>query len=779
MRTRITLAMLGLLMLPALPAQAQQAPAAEKPDFMQHIAPLLVERCIACHNANQPKGGLDLSSAKGAMAGGTNGPSLVPGKLDESWLLDFVTPSKPGVRPEMPQKGTPLTAAEVEQLKQWIAAGSPWPDGLVLREKAKADLSWWSLQPLSTAEPPAATGMPQSWAAGPIDRFIFAKLAEKGLAPSGPAERRTLIRRVSYDLIGLPPTPEEVDAFVRDERADAYERLIDRLLASPQYGEQWGRHWLDVVRFGESTGFERNVIVDNAWPFRDYVIRSFNEDKPYDQLIVEHLAGDVVARGNPAVEVGTVFLVAGPYDNVGNQDAIATLQIRQNTLDDMIGAVTNAVLGLSVGCARCHDHKFDPIPQEDYYRVQAALAGVSHGNRILEKPEEAAARATARKPLEEARHKLTEEKKTLGKPTPEQGEQLRRLEEIARELGEIEKQLAPLNPPPAVWAGMFHQPGATHLLKGGDPTKKGAQVAPSSLAVRSKVTEKFELPPDTPEGQRRLALARWLVRRDNPLSARVMANRIWQHHFGTGIVETSSDFGYLGSAPSHPELLDWLARRLVQHEWRIKPLHREILLSQAYRQTSALREEAAKVDGGSRLLWRYPPRRLSAEEVRDTLLAITGKLDPKQGGPGFRLYRYVQDNVATYIPLDDPGPETYRRAVYHQNARAARVDLLADFDCPDNAFPAPTRSATTTPLQALTLLNHRFTLDMAGALAERVSRETSAADIGTQVRRAFALALARGPKPAEAEAAQTLAKKHGLPALCRAILNTNELVYID
>jgi hypothetical protein len=733
---------LGPVSLAGPPSDSGAGP---KVDFARQVAPLLTDRCVSCHNPARARGGLDLSSAKAARKGGDSGPAVVPGMPDESRLLDVIVSEDEGSRPEMPKTGDPLSAEQVALLREWVNSGATWPESVVLREKTRANRSWWSLQPLAAVEPPSPDGLPESWAANPIDRFVFAGMKERGLTPSSPADRRTLIRRVTYDLTGLPPTPEEVEAFERDQAPDAYERLIDRLLDSPRYGEHWGRHWLDVARFGESTGFERNLILDDAWPYRDYIIRSFNDDKPFDRLVLEQLAGDVIGKDDPDVEIGTVFLVDGPYDNVGNQDAVQQRQIRANTIDDMITVTGSAFLGLTVNCARCHDHKFDPIPQEDYYRLQSAFAGVVHGERAICTPEER-----------------------------------RRHDELLKAAGDDKEKRKAVPALPKAWAGTFKQPDApSYVMKGGDPEKKGPTVAPASLSVLEPVTAPYALPPDAPEAERRLALARWIVRDDNPLTPRVLANRVWLYHFGTGIVDTPSDFGALGGRPTHPELLDWLARRLKDHGWRLKPLHREILLSQAYRQSSSAREEAAKIDASARYLWRFPPRRLAAEEVRDTILQVAGKLDARMGGPGFRLYKYVNDNVSTYIPLDEVGPETYRRAVYHQNARAARVDVLSDFDCPDSAFSTPARIATTTPLQALTLLNHGFTRDMARALSERLQAEAGSEDPATRVRRAFALAYGRPPDPGEEEAAVALIRRRGLEPFCRAILNSSELIYVD
>lgn len=688
-------------------------------DFARDVAPLLERACLRCHQPPTAKGSLSLATSADLIEAG----HVVPGKPDESGLLELVAPRPGGKPPKMPKDGRPLARNEVDLLRRWIAEGATWPKGVVLAERAKADRSWWSLRPLQAAPPP---GLPTEQEVNPIDRFILARLREKGLTLSPPADPRSLIRRLCYDLTGLPPTPEQVAAFARDPSPVAYQRLVEELLASPHYGERWGRHWLDVVRFGESTGFERNVILDNAWPFRDYVIRSFNEDKPFDQLVLEHLAGDVLGPGNPATEVGTAFLVCGPYDNVGNQDAVQQAVIRANTLDEMVRATGEAFLGVTIGCARCHNHKFDPITQQDYYRLSATFAGVAHGTRGV--PDK-------------------------GKP------------EAA--------------PSAKWWIGQLRPaPGPFHVFVGGDPQKKAEPVAFASPSFLADAMKSFELPATATESERRHALARWIVAPDNPLTPRVLANRLWHYHFGTGIVDTPSDFGVMGGKPTHPELLDWLAHQVHVHGWRLKPLHRLIVTSATYRQSATYQQAAASVDGDSRLLWRFPPRRLSGEEVRDSMLLAAGRLDLRLGGPGFRLYRYIEDNVATYVPLDAPGPETYRRAVYHQNARAARVDVLTDFDCPDPATANPRRSSTTTPLQALALFNHRFTLDMANALAARAAREAGA-DLDAQVERVFTLAYGRHPDSVERSAAVQLAQTHGLRAICRAVLNSNEFLYLD
>jgi hypothetical protein len=738
-------------------------------DFVRDVAPIIEQHCIRCHLPGNSKSDLSLATSADIVAN----EYVVPGKPDDSYLIEVVTGSA-GDPPLMPKEGQPLAAEQVAKLRAWIAEGAHWPDDFVIREKPKADRSWWAFQPLSPTEPPSE-GVPKEWSNNPIDRFIYAKLVANGLSPSPPADRRTLIRRVTYGLTGLPPRPEEINAFLADAAPNAYERLVDRLLASPRYGEHWARHWLDVTRFGESTGYEVNHILDTAWPFRDYVIRSFIEDKPVDRFITEHLAGDALASGDPAVEVGLTFLVCGPVDIVGNADEAQAAQIRADTVDEIIRATSEAFVGLTIGCARCHDHKFDPITQRDYYQLYATFAGVHHDDRPVGPESELRDREKQLAELEAQKKQLTDEKANLEKSPDAQ----LRLNELARMLAEVEGRIAGLPDFPLLRVGRFEQPADTqHVLIGGDARRKGDEVSPASIEVLATAATPYALPADAPERERRLTLARWLVAKDNPLTPRVLANRLWHYHFGKGIVATTSDFGYMGEKPTHPELLDWLARQLIDGGWRLKRLHKLIVTSQTYQQASAYREDAARVDADSRLLWRFPPRRLAAEEIRDTILFVAGKLEEQGGGPGFRLYEYTRDNVATYTPLDRFGPDTYRRSIYHQNARASFVDVLTDFDAPDCAYSVSRRVATTTPSQALALMNHSFTIDMANAFAARVAEEAGSDGIANQVDRAFALAFGREPDPTERSAALALIAKHGLRAFCRAILNASELIYV-
>ncbi|MEM7143875.1 MAG: DUF1553 domain-containing protein [Verrucomicrobiota bacterium] len=930
---------------------------ADTVSFLEDIKPILETKCLACHNPNLTKGDLSMATHEEILDADPN--FLIAGNHLDSILHQVTVPLDPGDEPEMPKEGDPLTDAEAGKLAQWIDQGAEWPDKIVLKEASKADKSWWAYQPLKKSPHKS------------IDTFIDARLAEHNLSRNPPAPPRDLVRRIYYDLIGLPPTPNQIKDFLdahAEHPASSIESLVTELLASPHYGERWGRHWLDVVRFGESRGFEKNILNDNIWPFRDYVIRSLNEDKPFDQFIIEHLAGDVVGKDNPDIEVGTAFLVAGTWDDVNNRDPAQQKIIRANTLDDPITATGSAFLGLTINCAKCHDHKFDPIEQADYFRILAAFDGLKQEARVITTParrREHAAKTTPLKEKEKALSKklddLTSKIIARGKADPEKflpktsrpkvdrtfnedtfpptrarfvrlvpltndvdaakrggirfdefeiwtagkkprnvalsknggrasadsrfvedsadnsknaygpvlvndgkfgrrwissgdhiltielakpetfnrivyssdrpadlpthtkmtsvgeyrlessldGEEwtllteswdreplnakfldqrfLRfcateaedaRLERLNLELGKTNRALADIPPLPTVWAGKFSQPEhPTHIAIGGDPNKPGNPIVPASLTTLSDNIPAYTLAHDTPESERRLALAKWIVHPGNPLTPRVLANRIWHYHFGTGIVNTPSDFGYMGGKPSHPDLLDYLASRLIENKWQLKALHKEIILSQTYQQATTHRDAAAAVDADARLLWRFPPRRLSAEEMRDTILSIAGQLDPAMGGPGFRLYKFTRDNVCTYHPLDEHGHDTYRRAVYHQNPRAAQVDLLTEFDCPDPAVATPRRASTTTPLQALTLMNHSFTIDMANRFADRLSNHSSKP--AAQVRQAFLLAFGRPPGPDEKTAAVSLINSHGLPAFTRALLNANELIYLN
>ncbi len=597
-----------------------------------------------------------------------------------------------------------------------LAALSVVAQGARADEPRRAGPDWWSLQAVKRPRPPAVND--RTWGRNPIDAFVLAALETQRLRPAPPADRATLVRRATLDLTGLPPTPEEIDAFLNDARPDAYERLIDRLLASPRYGERWGRHWLDVVRFGESQGFERDKPRDHAWRYRDYVIQSFNADKPYDRFVKEQIAGDVLSPVPPEGIVATGFLVCGPWDEVGatQQGAVMRRRVREEELEDMIAAVGQTFLGLTVNCARCHNHKFDPVPQRDYYRVKAALEGVRPGDR----------------------------------PLPGGG---------------------------TAYAANSVKPEPTFVLRRGDVEKPEEEVTAGALSAVKSLRADFGLAADAPEGERRRKLADWIASADNPLTPRVMVNRLWQYHFGRGIVASPSDFGFNGERPSHPELLDWLAGELVRSGWSIKHVQRLILLSATYRQSARPNPAAAAVDADDRLLWRFPSRRLEAEVVRDAMLLVSGRLNPRMGGPSFRPFTVTVFNSTFYTLTDEATPETQRRTVYRMNVNSAKDPLLDALDCPDPSVKAPRRAVTTTPLQALGLMNSIFVLRQAKGFGERVAREAGD-DPAAQVMLAYRLALGRPPTAAEKGRAVGHVREHGVESLCWVLLNASEFLYL-
>jgi hypothetical protein len=698
---------------------------AEARHFDSAVAPVLSRHCLECHNGSDAKGGLDLSAEARAFAGGDQGKAIVAGKADESLLWQYVEAD------EMPKDRPALSAAEKNILKGWIENGAAWGapriDPFLASTDRRAGYDWWSFRPVRSVSPPDVRNA--SWPRNEIDRFVLAKLEEAGLGPAPEADRRTLIRRLSFDLTGLPPSPEEVEAFVTDDDPLAYERLVDRLLASPHYGERWGRHWLDVVRFGESQGFERNKIRDNAWRYRDWVVSAFNRDLPYDEFVRLQIAGDVLKPGDRDALIATGYHVCGTWDQVAHLEGSAGMQkaARQDHLEDLVATLGQTYLGLTVNCARCHDHKFDPISQREYYQIASLLSGVTQ----REKERENVAGL-----------------KSAHVVVPE-------------------------------------QPPATFVLDRGDYRNPKDVVSPAGLRAASAagLSPDFGLSPDAPEGDRRAKLAAWLTDPRNPLTPRVLVNRLWHHHFGRGIVDTPSDFGFNGGRPSHPELLDRLAAAFVAGGWRVKPVQRLIVTSAAYRQASNVADERARAaDAENRLLWRAERRRLEGEAVRDAVLAASGALNPRVGGASYRDMKVDGGKMGTNAeflgPADDFGPETSRRTVYRLWARAGNNPMLASLDCPDPSVMSPRRVVTTTPLQALSLLNSPFVERCAARFAERVRREAGG-DAGRQVVRAFEVALARAPRPDELAAARRLAEGRGLEQLCLVLFNTNEFLFVE
>ena len=1003
--------------------------------FRDKVAPIFERHCVACHQGEKPKGELSLATAGGLAKGGEHGAVVEPGKPDESLLIEAIS----GDRPAMPKKARPLSKTDVAVIRKWIADGAAWPPDFTLRDKrlAGADDGWWSLQALQRPAVPVVKSSPagSTWVRTPIDAFIAAKLTEKNLAPSIEADRRSLIRRLTFDLHGLPPTPAEVAAFLADQSETAYEYLINRLLDSPRYGERWGRHWLDVVHFGESHGYDKDKPRPNAWPYRDYVIAAFNADKPYDRFVAEQLAGDVLFPENPQGVVATGFIAAGPWDFVGHvelrEGTLDKMITRSNDRDDMVATTLSTFQSLTVHCARCHNHKFDPISQEEYYRLQAVFAGVDRADRPFDT--DAAThlnrqRLTAEKQMMAARHavaaavaaKVTSveidsidaELNELGRqltglPQPGQGadssptngyhsivmpepgvekwvqvdlgesaaldeivliparptdfpdtpgfgfpprfridvsddatfanrqlivdhtaadfenpgdkpfvvplkhlpvryvrvtatrlwkrtndfifalaelqavseqknlalgktvtaldsieagrwsmkhlvddfssrqrmgdaESLKialskrqsienqtaklkarritlveekldaptstELRETAKSLAEIDRQLAALPAPTLVYAaanryaaqGSFvaaNQPRPVYFLNRGSDKTPGYEVAPGALSSLAGLSGDLALSDLADEGSRRAALARWITDPRNPLTARSIVNRVWQYHFGRGIVDSPNDFGHMGSPPTHPELLDWLACELMEPSatqseiphpkseispaWRLKRLHRLILRSSVYRQSSRDNPPAAAIDSGNQFLWRMNRQRLEAEALRDAVLFVTGKLDPRMGGPSDKQFVFKDDHspVYDYEHFDVDSPTSFRRSVYRFIVRSVPDPFMECLDCADPSLLTPKRNTTLTALQALSLLNNQFMVRQAEHFEARL--EAATADRGEQIALAYQLAFGRNPTETERLLVSDYAARNGLVNLCRVILNSNEFLFID
>lgn len=1080
-----------------IPAAAPLAEAATV--FVRDIEPILQERCRDCHGPDKQKGEFRVDRRSTLLAGGDSGdPAIRPGDVSASYLLKLISGDDPAL--VMPPKGERVSAADIAKIKQWISEGAPTPASYG-SAKAKVELTHWSLLPVDRS----ASGKSDA-----IDHFIRRKLNEAGLTRSPRASERKLIRRLYLVMHGLLPSPEQVDAFVNSSDPDRWKTLVDEVLASPRYGERWASHWLDLVRFGETHGFETNRERVNAWHYRDWVIDAFNSDKPYDQFVREQIAGDTMDA-----DIGTGFLVGGPYDVVKGQDPMLRLIQRMNELDDMINTTGTAFLGLTLGCARCHNHKFDPVTQTDYYSLQAVFAGVKHADRKLPLPGGVRAKMSmlngeinelrerlakfvrvsnsalitiddedfgkssgiehlvkpagkgynpkgtkpgfaddtgndkrspnisggtytwwrnqpgkdlavyrpnlrgryriwlswgaghkthstnavyqldadgdlgttgdrqtlatvnqilfsdgtggvvskalwsgfldggehdlkasaavvlqggengtavttdilvlepvngdrsgpARPPVRTAvnakhnvEHLTPIEAKfvrfTIGQSSQSQpcideleifangknvalasrgakatssgdfkhpkhklvhindgkygnsrswisgqlkdgwvqielptratidriewardregkyGDRVAvkyRIEAAAKpgewhlvassrdrlpfgkseksptaydfashsaqeaaqgrawlaRLQSVTKERDGLNRPKLVYAGTFSQPGPTHRLYRGEPDQRREEVSPGLVAALSPL----QLDRNAPERERRTALADWIASRENPLTARVIVNRLWQFHFGEGIVDTPSDFGANGALPTHPELLDWLATELMDNGWSLNHLHRQILLSQTWQQDSRPNPAALKVDAAARRLWRFPARRLEAEGIRDAMLTVSGVLDLKMGGPGFSAFEVEMENVRHFHPKKSYGPEDWRRMIYMTKVRQERDSVFGAFDCPDASQVVPKRSRSTTPLQALNLLNSSFVMQQADQFAQRLEKEAGKS-AGDQVELAYRLSFGRAPETAEKEDARQFIQSAGLKQFTRALLNANEFVFI-
>ena len=708
-------------------------------DFEREVAPLLVLRCLECHNAVDPSGGLDLSSYSSMVRGGESG-SPIAAELESSLLLQRVMHAE--MPPEKNGKSQALSIDEQSILREWIISGAKWPNGRVLdpyerTTTKRAGRDWWAWQPIAAPVAMAATTSDR------IDSIIRASLKAHSLSPAPPADRRTLLRRLSFDLIGLPPTAEDIAAFEQDAAPNAYEKIVDQLLASKHFGERWARHWLDLARFAETNGYERDEVKPYAWRYRDWVIEAMNADMPYDQFVIEQLAGDEIPNRSQSSVIATGFLRLGTWDDEPNDPS----EYQYDRLEDMVHTTTTAFLAMTVKCARCHDHKFDAIPQTDYYRIASSFWGgpVAQRNREWN-----------------------------GGPSKE-------------ELG-----FDALG-----WTDLTNNPPDLRLLAKGDIHRPLQVVAPGSLTGSPEIARTFEAPPpDSKTSTRRLQLARWIVDKRNPLTARVVANRLWQHHFGEGLVRTPDNFGFLGNPPTHPELLDLLASELMAGEWRLKRIHKLIVMSKTYCQSSI--HPSAKLylelDAANRYWWRAERRRLDAEQLRDSLLVCSGRLDRSMGGPSFKAP--ISDEALEGLSRKgdaykaSPDDESRRRGVYMFSKRSLAVPMMAVFDSCDTTAPTGRRDVSTVAPQALTLLNNEWVHGESRAMASRVLASSS--DRERRVSAAWRMVLSREPTDRERLASLDFISRlltsgsigenadlRAFAALCHTIVNTNEFIYLD
>ncbi len=771
---------------------------------------MLAARCFACHGPDQAESGLALhQQASAHQEADSSAVAIVAGQPGESELLRRIASDDPSER--MPPEGEPLSPEEVEILRQWVIEGGAY-------EKH------WAFVPPKRQEPPqVARG---DWVANPIDAFVLARLEQNGLQPSPPTERRVLARRVYYDITGLPPTIEELDDFLNDDRPDAYEQLVDKLLASPRYGEKWARHWLDVVRYAESNSFERDATKPYVWKYRDYVIRSLNDDKPYDQFVREQLAGDELDEVTTEGITATGFYRLGTWDD----EPADPLQARYDDLDNILSTTGQAFLGLTVGCARCHDHKIDPMPQSDYYSLLAFFGDVTsyalphnrdtrvHSLWDRSAPEHARTRADLEARQNELRGvaRRLEKKAIIQMPAPDQRRaETDQREELLREkideyltadeyqqytgirvqLDEAALQLKEL--PPANWvlslAVCDPRPNPTRIMTRGNPHIPGDTVEPRFPELFGSVKPTISEPaPGARSAGRRRVLADWIASSENMLTGRVVANRVWQHHFGRGIVRSSSNFGLLGTPPTHPELLDWLQFYLIDNEWRLKSLHRLMLLSNTYQMSSQAAPEALAADPANDLFWRFDMRRLTAEEVRDSVLYVSGELNEKLFGPSI----YPKLSAEVLATQSQPGKnwstsarhDASRRSIYIHIKRSLVVPELAVFDFPETDRSCEARFNTTQAAQALNLLHGDFMQKQASYFAERVKREAGN-QLDRQIEHALRLAMQREPDDQTVDDALALVdqyrSEHGLSehqALTQCslmLLNLNEFVFLD
>lgn len=769
--------------------------------FEKHVRPLLLERCAECHSDGAAESDLAVDSLAGLLKGGTRGPAIVPGQPDASLLIHAVRHSEATL--QMPPK-TKLATEEIAYLASWIGDGAYWPGeeapatdspaatsdaGNAISEEAR---SFWAFQPPIARTPPEVADV--GWVQSPIDRFVLAKLEQAGVRPAPQADRRTLLRRATFELTGLPPTPEEVEAFLADESPDAFERRVDRLLASPAYGERWGRHWLDVARYADTNGLDENIVYANAWRYRDYVIRSFDDDKPFDRFLREQIAGDLIFDPGDASENAFDPVVATGFLSIGSKMLAEDdpVKLQMDIIDEQIDTIGRAFLGLTLGCARCHDHKFDPVSAADYY----ALAGIFKSTQTMDKltvvaewherelarPETIAIRDQANAKLAQVREKIAAAEKST------EGTEESRAAELAALRADEQKLAAELPVVPSAMSVVDAAPTDAAIHYRGSHLTLGP-VVPRGFPVvlRNESSPKIET------GSGRRELTDWLTSRESPLTARVIANRLWTWHFGEGIVRSPDNFGKLGDAPTHPELLDWLATQLVADGWRLKDLHREILLSSTWQMSVAGDAQADIADPENLLLHRRERTRLDIEAIRDGMLAISGELDRTIGGKTLNAEnrKYLDGSPAFRTSMYD----TRRRSVYLPIVRSGLYDAFSAFDFADPSALTGKRDTTVVAPQALFAMNSDFVADRSDALAGMLLTDFS--DDAARIDRLYRLVYARPPesqqteralayldryqaswreaKPDEADQAERRAWK----SLCRATLAASEYVYLD
>jgi mono/diheme cytochrome c family protein len=836
---------------------AQESGTQESVDLFSPVAEIFETRCIACHRPHDPRGGLSIQTRQSLLAGGESGPAIVEqeladsstGQASQSLLMQMIG----GQQPLMPKDSPKLSEQEIRAIHAWLQAGAPWPAGRVLSDQTLADNNWWSLKPIAlppTFSPPSVN-CPSHLdnCQNPIDQFILSRLHSEGLTLSPAADKRSLIRRLSFDLLGLPPTFQQVDDFLKDSDPMAYNRLVDRMLGSPLYGQRWARHWMDVVHFGETHGYDKDQPRPNAWPYRDYLVRSFNEDKAYSRFILEQVAGDAMFPDSRDGIEALGMIACGPWDLIGHAE-VSEAKIdgkiaRHLDRDNMVATIIGTFCSVTIQCAQCHQHKFDPITQEDYYSLQSVFAALDRTDRLYDidpavakqraklQAERSQAQDTINQMQELAQQRcsslLVELDKQIqaAKSQSLDAEDVNKLKQSrilivqaclgsanAEKLATAQTQLldtqAALDQLPSqskVYAGTIHhgsgafqgtggnkgRPRIISVLARGDVRKPTSVATPGTFALDA-LPNRFDVPEGADESLRRIALANWIASKDNPLTWRSIVNRVWQYHFGTGIVDSANDFGRMGGLPSHPELLDWLAITFRDEmQGSIKQLHRLIVTSATYRQSSMIQLsqgdsrdnssghlKAQQVEAQNRLLWKVSRRKLDAEAFRDAVLAASGQMDWTMDGPSFQDFVVVQPEHSPHYEyhLHDPNdPRTHRRSIYRFLVRSKPQPFMSCLDCADPSLRVDKRNESYSPQQALALLNNGLIVSMAQAMADQLMAASD--QPAEQVQQLFRRGLQRPPSDSEQELFVEYIRRHGPANACRVIFSLNEFMFVD